>query len=229
MIVKGRAALLAPAAFALGWAGYAALSWSTYGRPHRTDDPLLDRFMPDYEVSVQHDLRADVPVEFAFAAACNLDIGRSWLVRALFRARELLLRAPHDASPLPSSFLAQAPALGWQILGERDGREVALGTVTRPWEKSVAFHAVDPRRFAAFDAPGYVQIAFSIGAEPLGADAALLRTTTRVRTTDPRTRATFRLYWAAFSPGIALIRQALLRVARDEAEKAFRRDPSLDR
>jgi hypothetical protein len=42
-----------------------------------------------------------------------------------------------------------------------------------------------------------------------------------VRLTDPVSRRRFRLYWAAVSPGILLIRRILLRRVRREAEQAM--------
>jgi hypothetical protein len=112
--------------------------------------------------------------------------------------------------------------LGWRPLAEEPGRELVMGAVTRPWRAHVVFEAVPPARFAAFARPGYAQIAWTIAAEPRGPDASIVRTVTRVRTTDTAARARFRRYWAIYSPGILLIRAAALRVVHAAAERRYR-------
>jgi hypothetical protein len=50
----------------------------------------------------------------------------------------------------------------------------------------------------------------------------MFRTETRALATDAEARRRFRRYWAAFSPGIILIRRAMLRPVRHEAERRAR-------
>jgi hypothetical protein len=78
---------------------------------------------------------------------------------------------------------------------------------------------MDYEAFRAFDAPGYVKIAWTLRADPLGESESVFRTETRVVTTDAAARARFRWYWARFSPGIVLIRHLLLRPLKREAER----------
>ena len=54
------------------------------------------------------------------------------------------------------------------------------------------------------------------------AGEAILRTETRVVTTDPESRERFRRYWSVFSPGIVLIRYEVLRMVKAEAERGAR-------
>lgn len=205
---------------ALGWAGYALTTWAGYGRlgVDRRSDPLLDRFMPVYEVGERHETRVDAPADVTYAAARAFDLGQSPVVRAIFRGREILMRAPHE-NGLPTGLVDQTLSIGWRILAEEPGRELVVGAVTQPWEPHVTFHGVKPERFAAFDAPGYAQIAWTIEVEPLDERTSVFRTVTRVRTTDPESREKFRRYWSIYSPGIRLIRTEILRAVRAEAER----------
>jgi hypothetical protein len=63
----------------------------------------------------------------------------------------------------------------------------------------VTFSAVDPDRFAAFDAPGLVKIAWTLEVEPMHGRTRF-RTETRVVATDAEARRRFRRYWLLVSP-----------------------------
>jgi len=93
-----------------------------------------------------------------------------------------------------------------------------VGAVTQPWKAEVVFRALPPEEFAAFAEPGYVKIAWTLRADPISATHSVFRTETRVAATDAPARAKFRLYWSVFSPGMALIRLALLRPLKRDAE-----------
>ena len=212
---------------AASYAAYAGVTWVRYGRangPSRKEDsdPLLDRFMPDYEVVERHNIRVGAPADCAFAAACDLDLQRSRIVRAIFRTRELILGSKQQDTPAPRTLLAMMQALGWGVLAEIPGHEIVAGAVTRPWEADVVFHAIPADEFAAFDEPGWVKIAWTLRADPCGASESVARTETRVATTDPIAREKFRRYWALVSPGILLIRRISLRIVKREAERLAR-------
>jgi len=180
-------------------------------------DPLLDRFMTRYEVRERHEIEVPAPAEVTYAAALALDLRRSGLVRAIFRARELLMGSSPARPAARQDFIAEILALGWRVLAEEPGRELVLGAATQPWKADVEFRGLSPEEFAAFDEPGYAKIVWTLAAEPLGPDRSVFRTETRVVTTDTRSRRRFRRYWSLLSPGIRLIRYESLRLVRREA------------
>jgi hypothetical protein len=110
-------------------------------------------------------------------------------------------------------------ALGWGVLAQVPGREIVMGAVTRPWEADVTFRALPPAEFAAFAEPGFVKIAWTLRADPVGAETSVFRTETRALATDAVARARFRAYWSWASPGIALIRRLSLRPLKRAAER----------
>jgi len=214
------------AASALAWGGYAAIRWSRYGKATRIapPDPLLDRHMPAYEVRERHETRVEAPADVTWASMHDLDLRRSGLVRAIFAGRELLMRARPAARREPlRGFMEEVLALGWRVLAEEPGREIVVGAVTRPWLANPEFRGLTPEEFAAFNEPGYAQIAWTLAVEPAGEHASLFRTETRVRTTDGNARERFRRYWAVVSPGVLLIRRESLRLVRREAARRWSR------
>lgn len=187
--------------------------------PTSPAEPLLDRFLPVYQARERHAARVAAPAGPTWAAARAFDLHRSWLVRALIRSRELLMgaRGPRRTEPR-RSFLEEMQALGWRILAEEPGRALVMGAVTRPWEADVVFRGLPPDEFAAFAEPGYAKIAWIVAVEPDGPGRSLLRTETRVATTDPESSRRFARYWSLIVPGVRLIRREMLRLVRREAE-----------
>jgi hypothetical protein len=210
---------------AASYAVYAAVAWSRYGRVMRPSgedaDALLDRFMPSYEVVERHHVRVGAPAEIAFAAATEMDLQQSPVVRAIFKGREWIMRSHATRDAGPRGLLAQMQAIGWGVLAEITDREIVMGAVTQPWLADVVFRALSPDRFAAFDEPDYVKIVWTLRCDPIG-DQSVFRTETRVSTTSPTARAKFRRYWSLVSPGIILIRWMTLGPLKAEAERRTR-------
>ena len=210
-------------AAAAAYAGYAASAWLRYGHAPSPDngdaDDLLDRFLPRYDIVERHRIGVHAPAEVTFAAACDTDLGASPVVRGIFRAREIILGSDPPAASQVRGIVAQTQALGWGVLAEVPGREVVLGAVTKPWEANVAFRAVPPQEFAAFDEPDCVKIAWTLRADPLTPARSMFRTETRAIATDAAARVKFRRYWSLLSPGIIVIRWMMLRPIKTEAER----------
>jgi hypothetical protein len=209
------------------YATYAGVKWLQYGRvgPSKDeddDDELLDEFMPTYDVVDRHHTHVQAPPEVTFAAACEIELQASPLVRAIFKGRELLLGTTPDDVDRPRGLVALTESLGWGVLAEIPGREVIIGAVTQPWEANVVFRHVAPQEFSEFHEPGYVKIAWTLRADPIGEQHSIFRTETRATATDLDARIRFRRYWSFLSPGITLIRRTMLNSLRVEALRRVR-------
>lgn len=209
---------------AAGYATVIAGTWLRYGNPTPPApdeaDPVLDEFMPAYEVAERHSVRVQAPADAVLRAATQLKLEDSPVVWAIFRARELALGAHGPVEPQPPGLSDSMKALGWRVLHETPGREIVVGAVTQPWLANVVFRGLPPEEFKAFHAPDFVKIAWTLRVDPVSPTETIFRTETRVATTDPGSRARFRWYWARFSPGIVLIRWFMLRQVKAEAEQA---------
>jgi hypothetical protein len=206
------------------YGAYAATAWLRYGYPQPANgevDELLDRFMAKYEVVDRHKIRIAAPTEVALNAAAAIDINDSRLIRAIFKARELILLSKPDNPIRPLGLVDQMHSLGWGTLAELPGRELVMGGVTKPWEANPVFRAVPPESFATFHEPGYVKIIWTLRADPTGNDGCVFRTETRAVTTDAESRRKFRRYWSFLSPGIILIRRTMLPIVKRQAERRW--------
>lgn len=219
----GRVAAAIAAAAIGAYVAYVGVTWYRFGpAPHgvtKEPDTLLDRFMPSYDVLESHHVRVAAPAAVTLAAAKDLALFDLPAVRAIVRARELLLRAPHDDRAAPGGLLVAAQAMGWGVLGETAGHEIVCGGVTKPWEASPTFRALPPADFRAFAEPGYVKIAWTLRADAVGDGESVFVTETRAIATDAGSRRRFRQYWSLLSPGIILIRWVALPRVKADAER----------
>jgi hypothetical protein len=210
--------VLAPA---LGWGAYAAVTWLSFGRPRTGagSDPLMERYMPRYDIAEVHRTRVAAPASLTFDAARTVDLQRSGVVHAIFRGREIMLGATPPARPKDFPLVTELLSLGWGVLEEVPGRQMVFGAVTQPWQANVVFRALPPSSYASFDSAGYVKIVVTIAADSSGPRESVFRTETRALATDAVSRAKFRRYWSVFSPGILLIRYEALRLVKGQAER----------
>jgi hypothetical protein len=217
---------------AASYAAYVGVTWCSYGRVRHLSkgedaDPLLDRFIPVYEVVERHYVRVAAPAEITLSVACEQDLQDSAVIRGIFKARELIFGSKPNDEDRPRGLLAQTKTLGWGVLAEVPGREIVMGAVTQAWMANVVFRGLPPEEFAAFHEPGYVKIIWTLRADPIGGGESVFRTETRAATTDPIARAKFRWYWSKASPGIWLIRTMSLGLVKKESERRAREQDQL--
>ncbi|MBA3262976.1 MAG: hypothetical protein H0T69_11025 [Thermoleophilaceae bacterium] len=129
-------------------------------------------------------------------------------VPALLRGRRL---------PLRGSLLDGFRRGGFVALREGPD-ELVFGGVGRFWQPSGGLRRVAPADFREFADPGWAKAAFNFAVERVG-ERTVLRTETRVATTDVQARRSFGRYWRVIHPGSALIRMAWLRAIRRRAER----------
>lgn len=219
-----RVLMAAVGAAAAAYGAYVATTWMRYGRPstpRNADeaDELLDRLMPRYDVVERHRIGVAAPAAVTLEAARAMDLSRTAVVRAIFRAREFVMGAERSGASSSKGFVADMEALGWGTLAVDPDREIVMGGVTKPWVPNPVFRALPPDEFLSFDEPDFVKIVFTLRADPSGEMRSIFKTETRAVATDASARGKFRWYWALLSPGIILIRKAMLLPVKREAER----------
>lgn len=211
---------------AAAYATYVAVAWFRYGHPaipvDGDVDPLLDGFMPAYDVVDRHSVMVAAPAAVTLQVASEWDIQESPIVRALFRGRATILRAARDDAERPRAVVEWMRSLRWEVLSEIPGREIVLGIVQQPWAADATPKLVSAAEFAGFHEPGYVKIVAAFRSDPAGLAESVFRLETRAVATDPTARTAFRRYWAFLSPGIVLIGSISLGPLKREAERRAR-------
>jgi hypothetical protein len=142
---------MAFAVAAAAYGAYVGITWYRYGNvaqptAEEEEAPLLDRFLPVYEIVERHQIRVDAPAAVTLDVARDADLQASPVVRTIIRAREVILGATPGVRRPPRGLVAEMQSLGWGVLAHVPGREVVVGAVTRPWEANVTFRALPPDR-----------------------------------------------------------------------------------
>jgi hypothetical protein len=129
-----------------------------------------------YDVTETHAVVVGADTGLTWQAVRRSDLSRSAVIRVLLEMRSLpnrlqgfLTGRPSETS-LPPLTLEDMERAGFLLLGEWPGHEIVFGTVAQPWKAVTGGEPapqVEPGRFAAFDTPGYVKVAFNIRVEPL--------------------------------------------------------------
>lgn len=178
---------------------------------------LLDELMPAWDERERHQRRIDAPPERVYEAVRAVTDAEMPLTRVLLAIRAL--RKPQRRGDRP--LLDEFAALGFVLLGERPGSELAMGAIGRFW--SLRGNAPIPIRsreeFDGFDEPGYAIAVMAFEVVPENGGSRLV-TETRIRSTDAASRRRFRLYWRIIRLGSGAIRRSLLRAVKRRAESA---------
>lgn len=178
---------------------------------------LIDQYLPHYHVRAQYQLEVNAPLARAYAAARNLDMRASPLVRWLYRLRGM---------PPQSLSLEGMLQWGFVMLAEQPPEEFVFGLIGRFWSHSPQVQPIEARAFAAFDQPGLAKAAGNMTFTPQRDGRLLLATETRVHCLDEASRRSFRRYWLLIGPFSGLIRREWLRLVKQRAEAPPTAHPS---
>ena len=170
--------------------------------------PLIDDWLPEFDVGERHDIALPVDPERALELARMTPAAPDGIVRALVTVRGMIARD----ETIEGFFAAHR----FVVLAETDTEWVvgAVGAVWRPRGGLVPLADADAWRTAAV--PGTIKAAADFRAERIPGGSRLT-TETRVKAADARAQRAFRLYWLAIGPFSALIRRRWLRAIQDSA------------
>ena len=172
-------------------------------------DLLADALLPEFDVESTHAEWINAPARDTYAAARNLDLSGSAVVRWLFRLRGL---------PPSALTLDGLTTLRFKPLREDPPRGFALGLVGQFWRPSGRLLDFEPGDFTTLHRPGFAKAIWTFRVFA-GADSrSFLRTWTRVRCMDEAARRKFLRYWRFVGPFSGLIRTKGLRLIREAAE-----------
>jgi hypothetical protein len=182
--------------------------------------PLIDELMPRFDEFERHAILVPAPPAVVYSALRRVDLLGSRLIRWLIFLRSVpaALSRPRQRRPRGALTLDRMLAGGFVLLGERPGRELALGAVGRFWTPGGERVTLDADGFRAFDRPGYAKVVWDFRLTPDNG-ATRLSTETRIWCLDAGSRRSFRRYWRVVGPFSGLIRMALLRAVMREATR----------
>ncbi len=170
--------------------------------------PLIDEWLPEFDLDERHDVALPVPPERALELALGAPVAADRIVATLIAARGMVARG----ETIERFFLAHR----FVVLAQTPTEWVAgsVGAVWRPRGGLVQLRDAEAWREAAV--PGTIKAAIDFRAESIPGGSRL-STETRVAVADERARRAFRVYWLAIGPFSALIRRRWLRAIQSAA------------
>lgn len=170
---------------------------------------LIDHFLPRYDVKAQYHIDVHASVEKAYAAAQNLDMRESWIIRLLYLLRGL---------PQYSLTLDGMLKMGFVLLADKPSQEIVYGLIGWFWTRSAHLQSVTADNFVAFDRPGFAKAVGNIAFTPEHDGSVRVTTETRIFCLDAASRRRFRLYWTLIGPFSGMVRKEWLRLIKKRAE-----------
>jgi hypothetical protein len=119
--------------------------------------------------------------------------------------------------------LVDLPTSGeWIRLNESRPDEFVFGVAGRFWSGETSWLAMNREAFRTFETPGYARIGCHLQFTALGPNQTQVEYVARTRTSDPRSREQFLLYWMFVSPFVGLIMRMTLRAIERTAMESVR-------
>ena len=163
--------------------------------------PLIDDWLPDYDVGERHDVALPLESEQALRLALATPAASDRVVRTLISARGMAARD----ETIERFFAAHR----FVVLDRSPTHWVAgaVGAVWRP--RGGLVRLADAEAWRASSVPGTIKGAVEFRADTIPGGSRLT-TETRVKAIDERARRAFRLYWLAIGPFSGLVRRRWL-------------------
>lgn len=177
---------------------------------------LMNRYLPRHHFAETHSLHVPAAPAHVLAVVGRADVVDDPVARRLIALREWPNRLAGRIGF--AAALQGRPAFGlanFTDLGQDGDRERAFGVAGRFWQSDYGLIDVpDAPSFLALEASGIAKLVMNFCAGPEGRGTRLT-TCTRVWCCDEAARRRFLPYWLLIRPASGLIRQRLLRRARD--------------
>lgn len=145
-----------------------------------------------------------------------LDFNDVWLVRILetIRTGKLIVR-----SRVATNLRQRLAGTGFVMLAEVPNKEIVLGIAGRFWRPDGGRCSdLTPDNFVGFVRPGYAKVAWNFSLRTESAAETVLSTETRTKCFGLTATWKFRIYWSLIYLFAGLIRKAILRRVKSEAE-----------
>ncbi len=183
------------------------------------DRPRIDEFLPIYDLSASYEIRIGAPRPVVYQCLLRSDFNKPWLVRLLITIRT----GKHPPrNRVPSDLRQRLHGTGFVILAEIPNEEMVIGVAGKFWcpdgGRCLDLTAGD---FAAFARAGYAKAAWNFKLRTESSTYTVLSTETRIKCFGRAALWKFRFYWSLVSPFSGLIRKAILKQVKTEAESTL--------
>ena len=175
--------------------------------------------MPLYDVSASYEVRIRAPRPAVYQCLLRSDFNDLWVVRLLITIRTG--KRP-SRSHVPCDLPQRFQGTGFIILSEVPNEEIVIGVAGRFWRPDGGrCPDLTTDDFAGFSRPGYTKAAWNFRLRMESPECTVLSTETRVKCFGRAALWKFRFYWSLVNSFSGLIRKAILKQVKTEAESTL--------
>jgi hypothetical protein len=181
---------------------------------------LIDEFLPDHDFNAAYHVGINAPSSVVYQCLLRSDFNDLWLVRLLMSIRSGK-RLPR--SRMPGDLRRRLQGTGFVIVAEVPNEEIVIGIAGRFWRPDggpcLELTADD---FAGFSRPGYAKGVWNFKLRADSLQSTVFSTETRIKCFGSSALWKFRVYWSLVGPFSGLMRKAILKKMKNEAESTFK-------
>ena len=184
--------------------------------PSVGDHLRIDEFLPTRHFNASYEIRIKIPPSLVYQCLLRSDFNKLWVVRLLMTIRSGK-RLPRNR--VPSDLRQRLQGTGFVTLVEVPNEELVIGVAGRFWRpdggRCLDLTASD---FVGFSRTGYAKAAWNFRLRTELPSSTVLSTETRIRCFGRAALWKFRFYWSLVRPFSGLMRKAILKQVKTEAE-----------
>jgi len=180
------------------------------------DRSRIDQFLPTHDFGATYELHIDAPPSLVYQCLLRSDFNKPWVVRLLMTIRSGK-RPPRNR--VPGDLPQRLRGTGFVILDDVPVEELVIGVAGKFWcpdgGRCLDLTAGD---FCGFARAGYAKVAWNFRLRTESPKCTVLSTETRIKCFGRAALWKFRIYWNLVGPFSGLIRKAILKQVKTEAE-----------
>jgi hypothetical protein len=180
------------------------------------DRQKIDEFLPTPDFSACYAMRINAPPSVVYQCVLRSDFNKQWVVRLLMTIRTGK-RPPRNR--VPGDLPQRLQGTGFVVLAEVPSEELVIGVAGKFWRpnggRCLDLTAGD---FGGFCRPGYAKAAWNFRLRTESPECTVLSTETRIKCFGRAALWKFRVYWSLIGQFSGLIRKAILKQVKTEAE-----------
>jgi hypothetical protein len=184
----------------------------------------IDEFLPTYDFRAAYEIRIYAPTSLVYECVLHSDFSELWVLRFLMTLRSGK-RLPRNR--VPADLRKRLQGAGFVTLAEVPNEEIVIGIAGRFWRpdggRCMELTAKD---FRDFSRSGFAKVAWNFKLSPESPRGTVLSTETRIQCFGQSALWKFRTYWSFVGPFSGLIRKAMLKQVKNEAESTVVRKVS---
>jgi hypothetical protein len=179
------------------------------------DSTRIDEFLPIHDVSASYEIRIHAPPAIVYHCLLRSDFNDLWLVHLLMTIRTGK-RQPQNR--VLRDLTKRLQGTGFVILDDVPSEELVIGVAGKFWRpdggRCLDLTASD---LVGFARAGYAKAAWNFRLR-VESECTVLSTETRIKCFGRASLWKFRTYWILVAPFSGLIRKAILKQVKVEAE-----------